>query len=266
MGSSQNKNKVNKQMPKLGECTGYKYIQETGYRRDTIKKMMRPAIAETGIFKKYPDADKVELPRSWSLKEARIIPLLQHRRSLRKYKMEPISLGELAFMLWASQGITAKSGNYSFRTTPSGGALYPIETYIAANHIEDLEPGIYHFDVENFALDKIRTGDQAETVANACMNQKFMASSAVTFLWSVIFRRSMSKYGNRGMSYVLLDAGHICQNTLTAAEAIGSGGCPVAAFYDDEVNDLLGLDGKDETVIYAASVGKKVAPGKQSEL
>ena len=76
----------------------------------------------------------------------------------------------------------------------------------------------------------------------------------------------MSKYGNRGMRYVLLDAGHICQNTLTAAEATGSGGCPVAAFYDDEVNELLGLDGKEETVIYAASVGKKVVPAKQCKL
>lgn len=253
-------------MPELGECTGFKYIKETGYRRDTIKQMVRPAIAEVSTFKKYPDAEKVELPRSWTLKEARITPLLQNRRSLRKYLMASITLGELAFMLWASQGITAKSGNYSFRTTPSGGALYPVETYFSANLVEGLDPGLYHFDVENFALDKIRADDQAEAVASACMNQKFMARSAVTFLWSVIFRRSMSKYGNRGMRYVLLDAGHICQNTLTAAEAIGSGGCPVAAFYDDEVNDLLGLDEKEETVIYAASVGKKVVPAKQCEL
>jgi len=253
-------------MPELEECTGYKYIQETGYRRDTIKQMVRPAIAEVSTFKKYPDAEKVELPRNWSLKEARVTPLLQNRRSLRKYLMEPITLGQLAFMLWASQGITAKSGNYSFRTTPSGGALYPVETYFSANLVEDLDPGIYHFDVENFALDKVRADDKAEAVASACMNQKFMARAAVTFLWSVIFRRSMSKYGNRGMRYILLDAGHICQNTLTAAEAIGSGGCPVAAFYDDEVNALLGLDGNEETVIYAAAVGKKVVPAEQCAL
>lgn len=253
-------------MPELGECTGYKYIKETEYRRDTIKKMVRPAIAEVATFKKYPDAEKVELPRSWALKEARITPLLQNRRSLRKYLMEPITLGELAFLLWAGQGITAKSGNYSFRTSPSGGALYPVETYFSANLVEDLEPGIYHFDVENFALDRIRAEDQAEAVAAACLDQKFMARSAVSFLWTVIFRRSMSKYGNRGLRYVLLDAGHICQNTLVAAEATGCGGCPVAAFYDDEVNDLLGLESSEETVIYAASIGKKIVPAKQCEL
>lgn len=253
-------------MPELGECTGYKYIKETEYKRDTIKQMVRPAIAEAAIFKKYPDAEKVELPRSWTLKEARITPLLQDRRSLRKYLMEPISLGELAFMLWAGQGITAKSESHSFRTSPSAGALYPVETYFSANLVEDLEPGIYHFDVENFALNRIRAEDQAEAVAAACLDQKFMARSAVSFLWSVNFRRSMSKYGNRGLRYILLDTGHICQNTLVAAEATGCGGCAVAAFYDDEVNDLLGLEGSDETVLYAASIGKKIVPTKQCKL
>ena len=180
--------------------------------------------------------------------------------------MEPMTFEELAFILWASQGITAKSGNYSFRTAPSGGALYPIETYFSANLVEDLDPGIYHFDVEKFALDKIREDDQAQAVAKACMNQKFMAQSAVTFLWTTVFRRSMSKYGNRGMRYILLDAGHICQNTLIAAEAIACGGCPVAAFYDDEVNNLLGLNKDEETVLYAASVGKKVQAAKQCKL
>ena len=253
-------------MPELEECTGYKYIKATEYRRETIKEMVRPAIAQVDTFKKYPDAEKIELPRTWTLKEARITPLLQNRRALRKYMMEPMSFEELAFILWASQGITGKSANYSFRTTPSGGALYPVETYFSANLVEDLDPGIYHFDVEKFALDRICEGDQAEAVAKACMNQKFMAQSAVTFLWTAVFRRSMSKYGNRGLRYILLDAGHICQNTLIAAEATGCGGCPVAAFYDDEVNDLLEINGDDETILYAASVGKKIVAAKQCKL
>ncbi len=244
-------------MPELEECSGYEYLRETAYDRVTIKEARRPAIGQVPPFKKYPDAEKVELPRTWRLKEARIAPLLQQRRSLRHYLMEPILLEELAFMLWASQGITAKSGNYSFRTSPSGGALYPVETYLSANLVKGLRPGLYHFDVETFSLDRLSSEDSAEAVAAACLNQKFMAQSAVSFLWTAVFRRSMSKYGNRGMRYILLDAGHICQNTLTAAEAIGCGGCPVAAFYDDEVNDLLHLDPLEETMLYAAAVGKK---------
>lgn len=253
-------------MPDLSDCTGYQYIRETAYDRKTIKTIKRPAIAEVDTFKKYPDAKKIKLPTEWKLKEARITPLFQKRRSLRKYEMQSISMEELAFMLWACQGITAKSGNYTFRTTPSGGALYPIETYFSANLVEGLDPGLYHFDVENFSLDSLSETDSAEAVAAVCLNQNFMAHSALSFLWSAVIRRSMSKYGNRGMRYILLDAGHICQNLIVAAEATGNGACPVAAFYDDEVNKLLGLDPKEETVLYAASVGKRPQPKGQCTL
>jgi SagB-type dehydrogenase family enzyme len=253
-------------MPDLETCTGYQYLRETAYDRKTIKQVKRPAIAQVDTFKKYPDAKKIELPRKWDLKEARITPLLQNRRSLRKYLMEPVKLEELAFMLWASQGITAKSGNYTFRTAPSGGALYPVETYLSVHLVEGLAPGLYHFDVENFSLDILNDTDSAEAVSAACLNQKFMAQSAVNFLWSAVIRRCMSKYGNRGMRYILLDAGHICQNVLMAAEATGNGGCPVAAFYDDEVNELLGIDPVEESIVYTAAVGRKISSKEQCSL
>jgi len=253
-------------MPDLSECSGYKYLRESAYDRKTIRHIKRPAIAQVDTFKRYPDAETIKLPTNWTLKEARITPLLQKRRSLRKYENESVSMEELAFMLWASQGITAKSENYSFRTAPSGGALYPIETYFSANRVEGLNPGLYHFDVENFSIDRLTTTDSAEAVAAACLNQKFMAQAAVSFLWSAVLRRSMSKYGNRGMRYILLDAGHICQNLVIAAEATGNGACPIAAFYDDEINALLGLDPEEETVLYAAAVGKRAAPKKQCSL
>ncbi len=253
-------------MPELEECTGYQYLRETAYNRKTIKTIKRLAIAQVETFKEYPEAEKVELPRTWQLTEARITPLFQNRRSLRKYEQEPVKLEELAFMLWASQGITAKSGNYSFRTTPSGGALYPVETYISVNNITDLAPGLYHFDARNFSLHRLSNRESGEAVAAACLDQKFMANSAVIFLWSAVIRRCMNKYGNRGMRYVFLDAGHICQNLLVAAEATGCGACPVAAFYDDEVNELLALDPEEETMLYAASVGKKIVVKKQCSL
>ncbi len=253
-------------MPELETCTGYQYLRETAYNRQTIKQIERPAIAEAETFKKYPNAKRVELPRDWELKEARITPLLQNRRSLRKFLMEPISIEELAFMLWASQGITAKSGDYTFRTAPSGGALYPIETYLSIQLVKGLDPGLYHFDVENFALDILNETDSAEAVSAACLNQKFMAQSAVTFLWTAVIRRCMTKYGNRGMRYVLLDAGHVCQNLLLAAEATGNGGCPVAAFYDDEVNELLGVDPGEESILYAAAIGRKIPAKGQCSL
>ncbi len=244
-------------MPELETCSGYKYLIETAYDRETIKNMERPAIAQIDTFKRYPETEKIELPRSWKLKEARIVPLLQNRRSRRKYEQKEIDLEDLAFMLWASQGITAKSGCYTFRTAPSGGALYPVETYLSIHRVKGVKPGLYHFDVESFCLDVLTEKDISSRVTAACLDQKFMAQSAVTFIWSAVVRRCMSKYGNRGMRYIFLDAGHICQNLLIAAEATGNAACPVAAFYDDDLNDILGINSNEETAIYTAAVGKK---------
>ena len=133
---------------------GIQYINDTSFSRNTIRSLSRHEIIEVSPFKRYPQADKIELPRKWDLEEARIIPLLQNRRSLRKYSDESLSVSELSFMLWASQGITAQAGKYLFRTAPSGGALYPIETYLSIHRVEGIDPGLYHFDPELFMLER----------------------------------------------------------------------------------------------------------------
>jgi len=236
---------------------GIQYINETTFSRKTIRSLSRHEIIEVSPFKRYPQADKVELPRKWDLDESRIIPLLQNRRSLRKYSSDPVSTSELGFMLWASQGITAQAGKYLFRTAPSGGALYPIETYLSIHRVEGIDPGLYHFDPELFMLERLTKLSVGEQVAAACLNQKFIASSAVTFIWTSIFHRNLNKYRDRGLRYILLDAGHICQNLLLGAEAVGCGGCPVAAFFDDELNSILDIDTEREAALYLASVGKR---------
>ncbi|MFH2122397.1 MAG: SagB/ThcOx family dehydrogenase [Pseudomonadota bacterium] len=248
-------------MPELKDTNGFQYLENSRFDRISIQNRYRPAIAEVETFKRYPHAGKIPLPRTWTLDDEQLSPLLQNRRSLRKYSTEPLSLEHLAFMLWASQGITGQAGRYLFRTTPSAGALYPVETYISVHSIEGLAAGLYHFDVEHFVLDRLTAQDKAHDVAQACLDQKFMAQAAVVFLWSGVFRRAMSKYGDRGMRYILLDAGHICQSVMIAAEAVGCGGCPVGAFYDNEINQLLQIDGDEESILYAASVGKKLLPG-----
>lgn len=244
-------------MPELKETKGFQYLKNSRFDRLSIHNRQRPAIAQVETFKRYPHASKIPLPRTWTLNEERITSLLQTRRSLRKYSEEPLSLEHLAFMLWASQGITGQAGSYLFRATPSAGALYPVETYISVHSIEGLAAGLYHFDVEHFALDRLTEKDKADDVAQACLDQKFMAQAAVVFLWTGVFRRAMSKYGDRGMRYILLDAGHICQSVMTAAEAVGCGGCPIGAFYDNEINQLLQIDGEEESILYAAAVGGK---------
>jgi len=102
-------------------------------------------------------------------------------------------------------------------------------------------------------LEELALGEFGEALAEASLSR---ARAPVVFVWSAIPRRTMSKYGNRGMRYVFMDVAHICQNVLLAAAAMGLGSCPVGAFFDDEVNELFGLDGVEESVVYLATVGQ----------
>jgi SagB-type dehydrogenase family enzyme len=243
-------------MDDLKQTLGYKYLQETKYDPQSLPLQKRPEIFPAEAFKRYPDALKVALPTDWERDES-LQQALQNRRSNRRYGHTPLNLTELAMLLWSSQGITGQAGSYFFRAAPSAGALYPIETYLAVNNVESLNAGIYHFQVAEFCLEELVAGHQGEKVADAALGQNFLAKAGAVFIWSAVLRRNFAKYGHRGLRYVLMDGGHICQNMLLAAETLDLGACPVAAFYDDELNRLIGLDGDEESVIYLASVGSK---------
>jgi len=242
-------------MPDLHETLGFKYLLNTKFDRRSIREKERPSIAPGSAFKYYPEAEKIPLPRRWQKKENNFEKLLQMRRSVRHYSTDSPSMDDLAFLLWSMQGITAEAGPYLLRTAPSAGALYPIETYLAVDRVEGISAGLYHFDVSNFQLAMLTDQSVSSLVASSALNQGFIAKAAITFIWSAVFRRNMGKYGHRGLRYIFLDCGHICQNLLLAVKALGLNACPVAAFYDDEMNDLLDLDGAEESVIYLAPVG-----------
>ncbi|GAB4339254.1 MAG: SagB/ThcOx family dehydrogenase [Desulfobulbaceae bacterium] len=244
-------------MPDLKRLSGLCYLQETKLTPERLRER-RPLIEACPVFKEYSDTERVALPRpAGEGLERPLRQVLQDRRSHRKFSASPLTLPDLAQLLWASQGITARAGNYFFRTAPSAGALYPIETYLGINNVTDVQPGLYHFSPHRFDLEQLNTGPPGAHLARAALGQKFLADSGVVFIWSAVFRRNMCKYGNRGLRYILLDAGHICENLLLAAEALGLGACPVAAFFDDEMNDLLGIDGEEESVLYLAAVGHR---------
>jgi SagB-type dehydrogenase family enzyme len=166
-----------------------------------------------------------------------------------------LSLLELAFLLWASTGIQRIENGYEFRTAPSAGALYPIETYIAANDIEELESGIYHYNIKNHMLEEITTGNFGNAIAHAALGQKMCATASAVFIWTAIFRRSKWKYSQRAYRYIYLDAGHIAQNLALAATSIRFGSCHVGAFFDDEINSILRVDGMEEGAICLSVVG-----------
>jgi len=241
-------------MDDLKNSLGYRYLKETKFDSQIIWHQKRLNIEPAEPYKVYAEAEKVKLPTDWKIDRS-LGEILQYRRSCRRYTDKPLSLENLAILLWAGQGISGRAGSFFFRTAPSAGALYPVETYLSIQNVDAVAPGLYHFQPAEFVLEKISEGFAGKQVAEAALGQNFLAKAGVVFIWSAILRRNFSKYGHRGLRYIMMDAGHICQNLLLAAEGLELGACPVAAFYDDDFNGLLGLDGAEESVVYLAAVG-----------
>ena len=234
----------------------YQYLKETKYdresilRRDDLGPIPRPP-----VYKNYPEAARIPLPKPPFEETESLWSILNQRRSRRRYTPDPISMTTLATLLWAAQGITLSARDYQFRTAPSAGALYPVETYLSIHNVSDLKQGIYHFNVLDFALEEIGQGNFGEHLTRAALDQAMVGRGAVLFIWTAIVLRAMWKYRNRCIRYVFMDAGHIGQNLQVAATAMGLGCCCIGAFYDEEINQILRIDGEEETVIYLAAVG-----------
>jgi SagB-type dehydrogenase family enzyme len=207
------------------------------------------------IYKSYPSSKTVLLPKQFQESTILFSEVLQRRKSSRAFSTQPLTKVNLAFLLWASTGIQRIEHGHEFRTAPSAGALYPIETYIAANNVNDLEKGIYHYNIKNHLLEEIRPGNFGDVLAHAALDQKMCADASVVFSWTAVFERSKWKYAQRAYRYIYLDAGHIAQNLALAAASITCGSCPVGAFFDDEINSLLGIDGTEESSICLSVVG-----------
>jgi len=189
------------------------------------------------------------------------VNLVEKRKSLRKYADEPITLEELAYLLWGTQGVkTVTDRPVSFRTVPSAGSRHPFETYMLVNQVSGLEPGLYRYLALSHQLARMNGFDGIrEDLTSASLKQKHVYNSAVTFSWVAIPERTTWRYGNRGFRYIHLDAGHVCQNLYLLAESIDCGVCAIAAFDDDMANNALHLDGENQFVIYLASLGKRIA-------
>lgn len=185
--------------------------------------------------------------------------LVTNRRSLREYTRVPLQPAELSFLLWASQGVKKiVPGKATFRCVPSAGARHPLETFVLINRVENIPSGLYWFDALNHQLKAFKVNPVvAEDLVKACLEQEFVRQSAVTFFWAAIAERTSWRYSERSWRYFFLDAGHACQNLYLAAESIDCGACGIAAYDDDSLNKLLGLDGSSQFTVYAASVGKR---------
>ena len=235
---------------------GDAFQRRTKYRRGELPRGRLDWANKPPVYKEYPDAPVIALSSPQIENGAPLFDVLQSRRSVRRF--QPVALEEAALsqLLWAAQGITLSARSVDFRTAPSAGALYPVETYVVVNAVEGIEPGVYHYAVPDHALEQLRAGDFRQAAAQAALDQGMAARASVVFIWTAVFERSKWKYKPRAYRYIYLDAGHIAQNVALAAVALDLGSCQIAAIYDDEANALLDVDGQGESAIYMTVVGK----------
>ncbi len=235
------------------EETKYKYAKDSDQNKGLPQPPLQLDYDKNGNIIDLPKPDSIKI-HNLSLREA-----IENRKSLRKYSDKPLTMEELSYLLWLTQGVKQiVSRPVTLRTVPSAGARHPFETYLMINNVEGLKKGLYRFLAIEHKLIEVDLSDEiGKKVSDGCFNQPMMEPSAVTFIWAAVAYRMKWRYSERSYRYLHLDAGHVCQNLYLAAEEINSGVCAIAAFEDDSINSALSLDGVEQFVVYIATVGKK---------
>lgn len=240
---------------------GREFIKKTKYEFLDLSAQCRGRPQPPLELEIYKNRDLIELPEpeTISIPHVDLREAIEKRCSLRRYSRTPLKAEELSFLLWCTQGVKEViPGSATLRTVPSAGARHALETYLLVNNVETLAPGLYWYSALRHGLILIDdTARLADRLVTACLGQRFVAQSAVTFIWTALISRMTWRYSERGFRYFFLDVGHVCQNLYLAAEAVGSGVCAIAAFSDDGVNEFLSLDGEEQFSLYLATVGKK---------
>ena len=178
------------------------------------------------------------------------------RRSVRRFRVQPLSLMQLSQILWSAQGITGTGGK---RATPSAGATYPLEVFavVGEKGMENLAAGIYHYDVDSHSLSLHLRGDLRQKLAEAALGQSFIANCPVAIVVCALYTRTAHRYGRRGERYVHMEVGHIGQNVSLQAVALGLATVMVGAFEDDELRRILKVEEQIKP-LYIIPVGKPV--------
>lgn len=236
---------------------GEEFIVHTRYsgpiQTDQVKGVMPPPLEEewSGSIIQLPDPDMGDI------ENVDISVAIESRESIRKYLDTPLTLEELSYLLWCTQGVKWVLEDCTFRTVPSAGARHAIDTYLHVHNVSGLKPGLYRFLALDHSLGVISEDENlADLIFRAGMNQQCIQESAVCFIWVADSYRMTWRYGERGFRDIFLEAGHICQNLYLSSQAIGCGVCAIGAFNDDEMNYLLDVDGTRKFALYMASVGK----------
>lgn len=245
--------------------------QSRSFLKDTIRKQIdfsntdqNRGIDAPPIQKPFHiDGERVTLSKAhtWEgISDVTLSDAIKNRKSHRAFLKRPMTLDELSFLLWATQGIRKKIDHaHAYRTVPSAGCRHALETYLCVLNVKGLRQGIYRYlPLTHQLLLELEEDRLKEKIVEAVFGQPYPGRAAVTFVWTAIPYRMEWRYDLAAHKVIALDAGHVCQNLYLACESIGTGTCAIAA-YDQEVMDrLLRVDGIDEFTIYIAPVGKIV--------
>jgi SagB-type dehydrogenase family enzyme len=240
------------------------------FLKDSLRKVIdfsqtdqNKGVASPPIEKPYAKESKqIDLPKYEHFNDIGKIDLetaIRNRESRRSYSNQPLSLEELSFLLWATQGIKQKlDPGHALRTVPSAGCRHALETYLCVLNVKGLDQGIYRYlPLEHQLLFEFTEENLKTKIVQAVLGQRYPGEAAVTFIWTTIPYRMEWRYDIAAHKVIAIDAGHVCQNLYLACEAIGAGTCAIAAYDQELIDEFLRIDGQDEFTVYLACIGKK---------
>ena len=250
-------------MKGYGEHTLY----EKEYESDQDLKLPQPPLVKEAM---RPEENRIALTREFGHLDMKqnLIDVIRDRKSSRVYTQENMTLDELSFLLWATQGVKEIRGRAyaTIRTVPCGGARHEFETYLLVRNVEGLENGAYHYLPMEHTLEFLNPVENMEQkITDSVCDQGWAAKANVVFYWSMVAYRVEWRYGIFAHRPALMDVGHVGQNLYLACSGLGLGCCAIAAFQHEICNELFGLDGEEEFVVYAVPVGTISEKDKKSE-
>jgi SagB-type dehydrogenase family enzyme len=213
--------------------------------------------------KHYPRAAQLVLPPPRV--EGEFTRVLTARRTWRRFAAGKLALGDLATLLGLTWGVrewvtVPPLGRFAVKTSPSGGALHPIEAYVVARDVEGISPGIYHYDATRHRLELLRRGVTRDQMSDYVIGQRWFSEAAAFVFMTGVFTRTQWKYRYpRAYRVVLTEAGHLCQTFCLVATWLGLAPFCTMAMADSKIDRDLGIDGVREGVLYVAGVGKRPA-------
>lgn len=239
-----------------------RFFDSEDYDKEVPESDEQKKIPPPPFERPYPeDATLIDLvsPEDFKIGKTSFLKLVNSRKSRRKYTEDPLTLEELSFLLWCTQGLrrALKSGRGVLRTVPSSGAKSPFETYLVINRVEGLDAGLYRYISFSHKLLFIKSIEDAEkTIGELSYKQNFVGKAPVIFYWTAVPYRTEWRYTILSHKFIAIDLGLICQNLYMACEAINLGTVAIGYYEQNKVDKLFELETKDEFVVLLAPVGR----------